>query len=539
MKQFKSLYDLKTKFVLFLSFLLACLITTIRSLSSFITFFILNTLINKTTIIGLSSDFELIMWILIYVSFLIIDALSVVLLNFIIRIFIVKFTYKFQMLSYDKYYSSNIATLKTIDNNSVLNSISNDYSQYINNYLTFVLNVIPSIIALVCVIALMAYINWVILLAYLALSLFIMIYNIFSKLYANKLDIEKSIVNEKYLSDLNFKINNFDLYLNSGFRLPFISSIAEIFGYRNRVYKNIEIKKYALDIPITIINISSLLIIFGVSFTLQQYGLITIPAIIIAINNFSSFHNNFDSITSIVSVKNSLNLFRKKIDDFYLTFENNKDVIYKSNLEVISFEKVYLNIDNKNILNDINLTIEKGDKLLIKGKSGCGKSTLITLLFNEIETTSGSIKYNNKTIQKNINLSSQIAYANNNNFIVSGSLRDNIFLGRNPDETTYNDLVEKLEINYIKDETYDISTLNLSEGQKQKIVIARTLAQDKNFYVFDEAISNLDAKSKELLNKYFLQTNKTIIFISHISLNDKLFNKIYSFDVSENKWILE
>ena len=194
----------------------------------------------------------------------------------------------------------------------------------------------------------------------------------------------------------------------------------------------------------------------------------------------------------------------------------------------IKFEKVYFSyVKNNNVLNDINLTIKKGEKIAIVGATGSGKSTIIKLILRLYDLENGEIKINNKNI-KNYKLSdlrSSISLVNQDIFLFADSIFKNI--------TLFNEKISKKEVEEAAKNIGVLEFINklpgglnynvkergvmLSEGQRQIISFLRAYVSKPNILILDEATSSIDSQTEELIqfatNK--LIQNKTSIIIAH------------------------
>ena len=194
----------------------------------------------------------------------------------------------------------------------------------------------------------------------------------------------------------------------------------------------------------------------------------------------------------------------------------------------IKFEKVYFSyVKNNNVLNDINLTIKKGEKIAIVGATGSGKSTIIKLILRLYDLENGVIKINNKNIKnyKISDLRSSISLVNQDIFLFADSIFNNI--------TLFNEKISKKEVEEAAKNIGVLEFINklpgglnynvkergvmLSEGQRQIISFLRAYVSKPNILILDEATSSIDSKTEELIqfatNK--LIQDKTSIIIAH------------------------
>lgn len=179
------------------------------------------------------------------------------------------------------------------------------------------------------------------------------------------------------------------------------------------------------------------------------------------------------------------------------------------------------------VLKNINLTVKAGTNVAIVGNSGGGKTTLVNLLPRFYDVSGGQILIDGKDI-RHISLSSlrqNIAVVFQDNFLFSGTIRENILYGcpsaseeeiRRVLKMVYLDsFVENLE-NGIDTEIGERGTL-LSGGQKQRIAIARALIKNAPIVILDEATSALDNKSEAVVQKAIdnLMKDRTVFVIAH------------------------
>ena len=184
-------------------------------------------------------------------------------------------------------------------------------------------------------------------------------------------------------------------------------------------------------------------------------------------------------------------------------------------------------LKNKPVLMHINLTVKRGETLAIVGNSGGGKSTLINLLPRFYDIRNGKITINDVNI-KDYSLKSlrqNIAIVFQDNFLFSGTIRENILLGKR--NATEEELNNAIKIAYLDE---FINTLPkgldteigergilLSGGQKQRVAIARTFLKDAPIIILDEATSALDNKAEAIVQKAIdnLMKDKTVFVIAH------------------------
>ena len=194
--------------------------------------------------------------------------------------------------------------------------------------------------------------------------------------------------------------------------------------------------------------------------------------------------------------------------------------------------------ESRRILDDINIEFPVGSITSLVGASGSGKSTITGILTGRNKGYSGNVKINGKelsAVDEN-SIMSLMTLVSGNSYIFKGTVRDNLQMGSEcADDKT---MMEALETVNLKDflETQkglDTEVLeagsNFSGGQKQRLALARAILHDTPVYIFDEATSNIDVESEEMIMKviYQLSLVKTVILISHRLANVVSSDNIY------------
>ena len=222
---------------------------------------------------------------------------------------------------------------------------------------------------------------------------------------------------------------------------------------------------------------------------------------------------------------------------------NNYDEIAATVLNNISFDNVsYSYIKGTPILQDISLNIDNGETIGLIGPSGEGKTTIIRLLLSLISPENGSIKINGIPLTvKDRNL---ISYVPQGNTLFSGTILENLKFG-NPDATDEqidNALKMSRSYDFVNTLENNINTVigekgvGISEGQAQRLTIARALLRKRPILILDEATSSLDPETElQVLNQIKNLTPKpTCIIITHRPSALEICDKVYRL---ENKHI--
>ena len=259
------------------------------------------------------------------------------------------------------------------------------------------------------------------------------------------------------------------------------------------------------------------------------------------------------SLQTINAGTKCLNIVYDDLKEFNNLEKKNSPIITSNFFfqKKIKLEKVNFSYSDKIglILNDVSISINKGDIIAIIGDSGSGKSTFLDLLCGLLKPTSGKILIDNKDLKLNEELwQKKLSYVSQNIFLNETTILENITFS-NKNENINNALLDQaLRVsglnNILKKFPLGIKThvgekgLKLSGGQKQRLGIARCLYKNSEILIFDEATNALSLQNErellKLLIKYY--KGKTIIFTSHRKETLIFCSKIYKI---ENKKVFE
>ncbi len=246
------------------------------------------------------------------------------------------------------------------------------------------------------------------------------------------------------------------------------------------------------------------------------------------------------------SVKNLYDDIKKfkynEIDDK----DNENEINFKNKIEIKELSFSYDNDEDEeknNILDNVNLTIKKGDFVGIQGESGSGKSTFIDILIGLHSVKSGKILVDGFSTHKSLkSWQSLIGCVPQEVFIMDDTLKKNIAFGLSEEKISDEDIERSLKFSNLKNFALSldkgVNTIigekgsRLSGGQKQRIGIARAIYNNPDILVFDESTNSLDIETeRKIIDEInLLKKDKTLIIVSH---NKDVFKKCdYVFKVS-------
>ncbi|WP_297434591.1 ATP-binding cassette domain-containing protein [uncultured Cetobacterium sp.] len=189
---------------------------------------------------------------------------------------------------------------------------------------------------------------------------------------------------------------------------------------------------------------------------------------------------------------------------------------------MISFKNISIKFNNKIVLNNFNLVVNPGEKILISGVSGKGKTTLLKLLLGFSTPNSGNIFVDNLELnEQNINIiRNKIGYMPQSTPFLNVKIEKLIHTIFNYKENLKTKLDMDILIKTLKEFNLDSSILSkninqLSGGEKQRLAFVIIILLDRKIWVLDEITSSLDQDMKEKVTNYILNTNKTVILVSH------------------------
>ena len=239
-------------------------------------------------------------------------------------------------------------------------------------------------------------------------------------------------------------------------------------------------------------------------------------------SSIKSYTTSFNSLLAILRTKN-LNLIR---------FDDENKIQFNNKIELKNLYFSYPPKD-ENVIQDLNLSFKKGERIGILGETGSGKSTLLDILTGLIRPDAGSFCVDDIDLlssdkESNINnFQKLISYVPQSSYLLDGSFKSNIAFGLKENEIEMEKVKQSAKVanihSFIEKTKYSYETyvgergVLISGGQIQRIAIARAIYKGKKILILDEATSALDNMTEKLIMKNIYQSNKeiTIIIIAH------------------------
>ncbi|HHW93504.1 MAG TPA: ABC transporter ATP-binding protein [Clostridiaceae bacterium] len=235
------------------------------------------------------------------------------------------------------------------------------------------------------------------------------------------------------------------------------------------------------------------------------------------------------SVEAVISARPAV----KSVLDYIDVPQKNSDPVPARPVQdtslVLQVDDLSLNYDDRTILDGLNLAVRKGEKVLVLGASGSGKSSLMSLIAGYLRPDGGDIYLAEE------DRSSLISMVEQDAFIFSGTLEDNLFCEDITDDAEIAELLRTLGLSTLQEEGQDVAERgrNLSGGERKRLSLARGFLRDSEIFILDEPLANVDAENIERIEDLILGIqNRTVILISH-QVSDRLYggvDTVYALD---------
>lgn len=401
------------------------------------------------------------------------------------------------------------------------NRLTNDFEIVKNNFFEWYVIVpfygsmlVASLIALISI-------HWSI----FVLSLLIDIVSYFlPKLIDKKLEkatIKVSERNNEYLNTLSSWFSG----LNELRRYFAGAKLLEVQNSSAKRLEKANVNQVVQQQLLTILNgvgeLLSTIVLLGATGVLVEHKVIIFGAIL-SVQNFANnvsfgMQTTIQGLTMMRSTKPLMNKISKDVKSISMQKSTGVEVPY-----TMETYNLALNFPNGETLKYPDLKINQGEKILLTGDSGSGKTTLFKLLLGIIEPSRGQVKFKNKENEEINPDFSKIGYIPQEPNLFPGTIKQNITMFNNELTSKVGKAIEEVGLendirkfkNGVNTEL-DLNKLNISGGQRQKIVLARAKIHDSKIILIDEGTSAIDQKGTLNILKKLLQSEATIVFIAH------------------------
>ncbi|MGB8451395.1 MAG: ABC transporter ATP-binding protein [Anaerocolumna sp.] len=406
-----------------------------------------------------------------------------------------------------------------------ISNFTNDIPSIENNYVKGNLKIIAQIFTLACGIAAMAYLNWMLMICVLVISLLPILVTILFGNSLQKYEKDTSDKNESFVGMVKDILTGFPVV--KSFKAD--KEIVVMFAEKNSSLEGTKNKKRKTEDFIQLLStVSSFLVeimIFGIGAYFALKNIITAGTVIAFIQLLNFVLEPVGEMGTLITGRNAAGILIDKMEEATKFMEEGTKTLEKTDFNnSILYKEVSFgyNAENK-VLKNINLEFEKGKSYVIVGSSGSGKSTLVNLMLGYHTDYSGTIQIDNLDLKKvsDDNRYDLFSVIQQNVFVFDNTIESNITMFRNFDKEEVVKAISKAgltELIKTKGIAYKCGEngCNLSGGEKQRISIARSLIRNTPILIMDEATSALDAATAQMVEGEIAGLNGiTRIVISH------------------------
>lgn len=443
-----------------------------------------------------------------------------------------------RLMAYDKIMSMDSESFKGKSKQDYQSQLISDINLFEKDFFLSLLNIIFAVVSTILSVVVLSMISWVI--ALICVFTSIILY-IITKIY------EKPVRNKRKESQKQNKVFN-QAVSNLVMGAKTLKHYAQEKVFSKRFHddvlklETIKADYFKLNKNQEVISHSiamfSQILTFSIATYLLAMGKLEIPALIIVLNLTGQIVWVMIMAFSFINkIKASIDIYNSLVS---LPTSGNESYQPVSGIDfkINSLSYAY---DMKKVLDDINLNIEKHEKILIHGPSGSGKTTFLNCLSQNLRSYEGSIKFGDtelKTIDHKDFLNHS-AYIRQTHFMFEDSIKNNIVLNQPFDQEKFESVLKQAAlfewIHTLDDkENHKLvqNGSNVSGGQRQRISIARELYASYDIIFIDEPSASLDDENAEVIYDTILNLDKTVICVTHRHLDylKSKFDKVISFE---------
>jgi ABC-type multidrug transport system fused ATPase/permease subunit len=417
--------------------------------------------------------------------------------------------------------------------NTYRSNLTNDFDRFQDKYLLNLLQMIRMSLQFLMAVVLVATVSaYLVIVAFILLFLFLFITSHNSK-PVQKSEAKKSASLQKYTTFVEETLQGFDIIKQHQLES---TRLTQFMHHATSVQKD----NYIVDVKET--QVSALnqfiqsLILFGLVVTGILFARSTDAGLGSIIVVASSFGNVMWPLSQFSPVLTQMKGIVKVLDEF----DNNLKVPKLdrpnsvSDFEVLAFNQADLGYpdEEKSILNDVNLSIKKDEKVLIVGRSGAGKSTILKTIRQNIQPKGGEVTLNNTDIFSLIPIDyySLFTTVDQIGFIFSGTVKENLTLYQPVSDEKCMHALKQVGLGHLRLEEVLVNNgANVSGGQRARLMLARALCLETTVILCDEIFASLELEIAKSIEADLLSLPKTIINVSHIIFKEHLhhYDRIY------------
>jgi len=429
-----------------------------------------------------------------------------------------------------------------LKNSSSISQVIFAYTSNLTQIIAAYLTIFAEVVTVGCVYAMLFYVNWKMTLV-LSVFLSVKVYSVI-RIFSKRIAVAG-------VKSREFSVKSSRLYTASFWNFKFLKLVSHDGPVREKfaaatlgLAKANTINSVFQALPRFILEtIGFSLLVAVIMYVVWQYN--DASFVIPMVSMYAlAFYRFLPSINKMVMGYNQI-MFNKHVLKPLWEFLNHTFEELGSNLLTFKRDLVFEHVSfgyskNTNVLNNVNLVINKGLRIGFVGESGAGKSTMADVLMGLFKPDTGKILIDGVPLtEKNVkSWRRMIGYIPQQIFLFQGTVADNVVCGRQFNEQRLIEVLKKAKIYDFLQTKEGIYTklgeggINVSGGQKQRIAIARALYSDPAVLVLDEATSALDNQTEEKIMQevYSVQKDKTLIIIAHRLSTIERCDKVYKID---------
>ena len=424
-------------------------------------------------------------------------------------------------------FKKNINEFQRDNNSKYVSALTNDVNTIENNFIDGLYEVIVNIAYFIVAILVIGYISPVALALGISIGIVSTLISIVFSKPLQKHHKQRSTLYEDYTSYIKEVISAFHIIKSNN-----LSDKVQNDFY-SKSY-DIQHKGYIIDKIYTFINAFQQLnmsltmyVMLGIIAYMSIKGSLTLGGVILVIQNLEKIMMPINQLGEWMPKIFATKSLFEKIDDTLKNQDNyQEDITLDRFNSSIEFKGVSFSYEDSDVLNDVSLSLRKGEKYLVVGPSGGGKSTLLKLLRKYYVPKSGKILLDKNDL-KDITKESyfhHIANIEQQVFLFEDTVRNNITLYKDYSIEEIDLAIDRAGLrDFIEDLPQGLDSIlydngkNVSGGEKSRIAIARGLLQKADIIFLDEAFASLDSKiAKEIENTILNLKNITVINVSHV-----------------------
>ena len=433
----------------------------------------------------------------------------------------------------DQLLEQDITQLQKDQTPKYLSNLTNDFDRYEDKYLKNILRLIEMVLNFLMAVVLIATVNvYLVVIAFILLGIFVTLSSKTSK-PVQKTEKKKSESLQQYTDFIQETLNGYDIIKQH-----------QLEGVRYENFfqkaKSVQNDNYAVDVKTTQIDAFNNFVQTFVLFGLITAGIlyakstaVSLGSIIVIVSSFSHIMWPLQEFSYVISQMKGIS---QVLNDFItnLTRPTYNRPYSVSKFDSLKFESTDLGYeDDVNVvLQDVTMSIEKNEKVLIVGRSGTGKSTILKTIRQSIEPKKGLVKIDNTNIFEIVPIDyySLFSAVDQIGFIFNGTVRDNLCLYQKLDDEIMLGALNRVGLSSLDLNLKLMNNgSNVSGGQRARLMLARSICLNTDVILCDEIFANLEQSVAHDIERDLLSLNKTIINVSHIIFKDHLekYDKIF------------